>query len=737
MRWNLTTRVFASTAAIVTVVVGAAFLIGSTSLRRASDESARRRLAQSVDLVAQFLDGRQHSLAGGVRVFVQAPYFRTLVAERRRDDLLDQSFEAAAQLDAHWVMITDNHGVLLAKSDEPQLQVDSLGGVPLVAGALRGGMTTGFGVSRDSNLFQAVAVPVVMPGSAPVGVLVATRLVDSVFAADVKAATSAELVFYGRDSHGDLRVSASTVGADSEVVAAAELMAQRPAGRNGVRPNIRLRGDDYFAEGATLATAGGEPIGGFVVLRPREGEPANLVDVRRSLAIAGVLGLLLSLAFAYAAARRITRPVRALASAVQRAADGDYDPSALAVASTDSEIGTLTTAYGSLLADLRDKEVLVDALIGMSTTPAADGGEDAPRDPSGETRLSDSGVRRISFARSSRTGAGAGAGAIGVGSLLAGRYAIDAKLGSGGMGIVYRATDRLLNEPVAVKVLRPEIVAADPLAFARFTDELRLARRITHRNVVRTHDLADADGVPFLTMEYVRGASLDHIIRTRGALPATTIISIGKQLMRALTVAHEQGVIHGDLKPQNVLIGANGVLKVTDFGVARLVRTAVPERQRVAPLPDQVASVRLAGAVVGTPEYLSPEVLLGEPASIASDLYAAGMILHECLTGATPFQADTPAAFMMRKMDSGMAAPARLATGLTIARPEGDEQDLADQLRAIVGRMTDPNPRNRPGSAAEVVGALSTMAQVRDTAAANTHAAQAGQAAQGAQPPRE
>jgi len=182
--WNLTTRAFTSTAAIVCVVVAAALLIGSASLRQAADESAQRGLEQSADLVAQFLAGRERSLAGGARVFVQGPYFRTLVAERRRDDILDQSFEAVTQLGAKWVMITDDRGVLLAKSDEPTLVDDSLGGVPLVAGALRGGAPSGFGVSRDSLLFQAVAVPIVIPGRSPIGVLVATRLVDSAFAAD-------------------------------------------------------------------------------------------------------------------------------------------------------------------------------------------------------------------------------------------------------------------------------------------------------------------------------------------------------------------------------------------------------------------------------------------------------------------------------------------------------------------------------------------------------------------------
>jgi serine/threonine-protein kinase len=702
MRWNLTTRVFASTAAIVSVVVGAAFVIGSASLRRASDATARRGLEQAVDLVAQFLDGRQHSLAGGVRVFVKAPYFRTLVAERRRDDLLDQSFEAAAQLDAHWVMITDGRGVLLAKSDEPELLVDSLGGVPLVANALRGGTTTGFGVSRDSSLFQAVAVPIVIPGSSPVGVLVATRLIDSLFASDVKAATSAELVFFGWDSRGDLRVSSSTVGKDSEVVAAAEYMAQQPPGHSGIRPQVRLHGVDYFAEASPLATAGGDPIGGFVVLRPREGTPASLVDIKRSLVVAGILGLLLSLAFAYLAARRITRPVRALAAAVQRAADGDYDPSCLAPGSTDAEIGALTSAYGSLLADLRDKELLVETLVASSGDQGSDDANEAAV-----------GIRRIGLAKSVKNAP------IGVGSLLANRYFIESRLGSGGLGIVYCATDRLLDEPVAVKVLRPEVVAADPLAFARFTEELRMARRITHRNVVRTHDLSEHDGVPFLTMEYVKGASLDSVIRNRGALSTTTIISIGKQLMRALAVAHEQGVVHGDLKPQNVLIGANGVLKVTDFGVARLVRNAVPARQQYASNVDHPAAARVAGAVVGTPEYLSPELLLGESASPASDIYAAGMVLHECLTGATPFQADTPAAFLTRKLESAASAPARIAAAtLTLSTARAATDSLTGRLQAIVARMTDPNPKERPGSAADVATVLSAMAEVRDAAPA-------------------
>lgn len=704
--WNLTTRVFASTAAIVCVVVGAALLIGSASLRQAGDESARRGLEQSADLVAQALAGRARSLAGGARVFVKGPYFRTLVTERRRDDILDQSLEAVDQLGAKWVMITDDRGVLLAKSDEPKLVGDSIGGVPLIDGALRGGSTSGFGVSRDSLLFQAVAVPIVIPGRAPVGVLVATRLVDSVFAADVKAGTASDVVFYARDTRGDLRVTASTLGRNADVVSAAEALAQKGPVTGDLRPAVRVRGREYFAQAVALTTAGGDPIGGFAVLRARDAEVTGISGVRRSLVLSGSLGFLLALFSAYFAARHVTRPVRALSQAVRRAADGDYHggiADGALVSTGDTEISALAEAFDSLLADLRDKETLVAMLTGAAT--AADTSETGRAARAAGTR-----VHRIGDAR---PGQPAGV-AIAPGELLADRYRIEAEVGSGGTGIVYRAMDCLLGEPVAVKLLRPEVVAADPQAFERFTQELRLARRITHRNVVRTHDLGESGGVPFLTMEYVQGASLASVIARLRTLPPSAVASIGKQLLRALAAAHEQGVMHGDLKPQNLLIGANGVLKVTDFGVARLIRAPVPERHRRAAQAAQAAEAslvaRLAGAVLGTPEYMAPEQLMGEPASAQSDIYAAGVVLDECLTGATPYAADTPAAFIARKLDPTVSlAASRLAAPRRISTPAEMAKILASELETLIVEMTRPEPGDRPTSAGDLAERLSRM----------------------------
>lgn len=683
---GLTGRVFLGTALIVAVVIAAAFVITSASVRSAGEASARRGLEQSADLVAQFLAGRSRSLAGGARVFVQGPYFRSLVAERRGDDITDQSIEASEQLDADWVFITDDRGVLLAKSDEPGAGGLPMGNVPLVAGALRGLTTSGFGVSRDSLLFQAVAVPIVTPGGAPIGVLVATRIVDSLLVRDVKATTSSDLLFYVRDARGKRDVSLSTLGRGPQVAHALAAIPDRTETGIALQPDVVIADVRYLAQGSTLTTAGGDVIGGFVVLRSRDEELTGIASLRRSLAIAGVLGLLLAWLAAFVAARRVAQPVRTLVSAVRRAADGEYvadlDASAASFGA-GREIDDLGAAFGSLLADLRDKERLT-GLAPMAAS-APDVAEPAPASTRGS-------ARQIVGAASPRARLAARPGFVmEPGDILANRYLIEAVVGSGGLGIVYRALDRVLGEQVAVKVLRPEVLANDDQAAAQLADELRVARRISHRNVVRMHDIGEADGVTFLTMEYVDGASLATIIETRGALHASAVLSIARQLMRALAVMHAEGVVHGDVKPANLLLGPNGVLKLSDFGIARVVRLATRDAGAHTDVRRESVA-RLAGAVVGTPEYMAPEQLIGAAPSSASDIYAAGVVLHECLTGTTPFEAETRMTFIAHKLDATPSSTKAMPVAMT----------PSSALQAVILRMMTPTPEARPASAASL-----------------------------------
>src|SRR6185503_8742838 len=201
------------------------------------------------------------------------------------------------------------------------------------------------------------------------------------------------------------------------------------------------------------------------------------------------------------------------------------------------------------------------------------------------------------------------------GSTIAGRYRIGAILGFGGMGAVYRAHDELLDVDVALKVLRREI-AADEAFLQRFRNELLTARSITHRHVVRIHDLGVHQGMPFMTMDLIAGSSLREVLAAEGRLDVERSLHIVRQVAEALREAHRQGVVHRDLKPGNVLLDEEGEVYVTDFGVARSL-----DRQ----------GLTRTGEVLGTPDYLAPEQARGEKVDGRADLYALGLIWFEML----------------------------------------------------------------------------------------------------------
>ena len=233
------------------------------------------------------------------------------------------------------------------------------------------------------------------------------------------------------------------------------------------------------------------------------------------------------------------------------------------------------------------------------------------------------------------------------GQRFANRYEVLGTIGEGGMGMVYRAKDLELEEDVAIKTLRPELVA-DETVLERFKTEIRLARRISHRNVVRIHDFGESAGIDFLTMEYVEGITVRELIDERGRLEISSTLALARQLAASLEVAHEQGVIHRDIKPQNLLVDGEGVLKVMDFGIARLT--------------ERSSGLTEVGLVVGTPSYMSPEQMLAEDIDARSDLYAAGVVLYECLTGRLPFDAVTPVAMIAKVLSQTPEAPNAVAS---------------------------------------------------------------------------
>ena len=226
------------------------------------------------------------------------------------------------------------------------------------------------------------------------------------------------------------------------------------------------------------------------------------------------------------------------------------------------------------------------------------------------------------------------------GVLLGQRYQIIQLLGEGGMGAVYKATDRELNRTVALKVIRPDL-ARNPAIVERFKQELRLSHQVTHKNVIRIYDLGEGEGVKFITMEFIAGQDLRSLMQQKKKLSPQEAVEITQQICRALEAAHSVGIIHRDLKPQNVIREESGRVLVMDFGLARTL---------------QSDGMTQTGALVGTMEYMSPEQALGKELDQRSDIFAMGLIFYELLSGKMPFQAESGIASLLRRTQE-RAAP--------------------------------------------------------------------------------
>jgi hypothetical protein len=269
-----------------------------------------------------------------------------------------------------------------------------------------------------------------------------------------------------------------------------------------------------------------------------------------------------------------------------------------------------------------------------------------------------------------------GGGRFTPGQIIAERYRVVAMAGRGGMGEVYRAEDLKLGQLVAIKFL-PESLSQDAATLARFHSEVRIARQVSHPNVCRVFDIGDADGTPFLSMEYVDGEDLASVVRRIGRLSPDKATEIARQICAGLAAAHERGVVHRDLKPANVMLDGAGKIRVTDFGLAGIA------------LSIQGADIR-----AGTPAYMAPEQLAGKEVTAKSDIYSLGLILYEILTGKRAFEASTlPELIKLREQG-------------TITNPSTLVRDLDPLIERVILRCLESDPAKRPASALHVAAAL-------------------------------
>jgi len=260
------------------------------------------------------------------------------------------------------------------------------------------------------------------------------------------------------------------------------------------------------------------------------------------------------------------------------------------------------------------------------------------------------------------------------GTNFSGRYQVIEELGTGGMGKVYKVFDTKIKEKIALKLIKPEL-SLDAEVLERFGHEMTLARKIGHRNVCRMFDLGEAEGVHFLTMEFVHGEDLKSMIRMSGTMSVGAVLSIGKQIADGLAEAHNLGIVHRDLKPQNIMIDKGGNAKIMDFGIARSMR---------------VRGVTGPGVMIGTPEYMSPEQAEAKEVDQRSDIYSLGIILYEMAAGQVPFEGETALAIAMKQK------------GEAPKNPKGLNPHIPDDLAGVILKCLEKDQSRRYQTASDV-----------------------------------
>jgi serine/threonine-protein kinase len=684
---GLTQKILLFTSLLVVALVASSLAFTTLQADRLARENIDRALSETRQVWETFQADRYNKLKLGIRVLGNDPFFKSLIETKDQASILDTLKERNQEIKADFFIATDPAGVVVARTDRPGAQGDDLSKDPLVTKPIEGEESATVWRQGD-RLYHAVSVPMVT-GPDLKGVLIAGYEISEALASDIRKLTHSEIAYLIPGSDGQPQVSVSSLGPKEPALRSA--LGRGGLGASGGAPfELDLGGDRYVGTQVPLKAATGETVGSVLALRSMAEETASFRRFRTSLVLVSLGVMAVALALAYVGASRITGPVRHLASLVEKARNGSY--SGAVTVDTRDEIGALARTFNRLLADLREKEQLI-GFLREGITGLRKG---AP--PSGDRR---SGIDR----RAAAAGASAASPAsaltqlanqatvaidavptqIGTdpahGGLFASRYEVLGTVGKGGMGVVYRARDRQLDEVVALKVLRSEVMKDDPTLLDRFKQEIKLARRITHRNVLRTHDFGETAGTPYISMEYLEGVTLKDLVRSKGALPVGVGLRVAKQVCQGLEAAHQQGVVHRDIKPQNILIlPETGDLKIMDFGIAR-----------VSEMEAGASGLTTAGTVMGTPDYIPPEQAQGNPADFRSDIYSLGVVLYEIFTGRLPFSGDTVMAVVLNHIQTPPPPPRSL------------NPRVPPDLEDIILRCLEKQPERRYQSVGEIL----------------------------------
>ena len=660
---DLRTRLFLGSALLLTFTVGAALSFLSFKALSLADQEIREDLKAAPAIFEGYRSTQASARERAVRSLAEEAGTKALLAEVREhpETFHDSAKEFAGILGARTVYLFDPAGALLARSDrEPGEETGrDFSGITWVDIPREKRIEASafiLEVSRDRALSLVSSAPVTQGSGAETrlnGVLAASFEMSDERARELGVLTMGEVAFVGnvapRGAPPRAEIVASTKAFAGAPPPGMARLAEEALNRGEVSEPVEFDagGETFIALAVPIRSGRNEVIGAFVVGRSEDAELAAFRDVRSSLILVGAVALLLSLPLSFVMAQGLARPIQKLSESARKIARGDLDVS---LPTAEGEVGALARAFGAMVGELKEKAQLEALVANMQRRPGDitfRGAVPSLRD-SGESGQ--------------------------VGQIFAGRYELLSELGKGGMGVVFRARDRVLDEEVALKVLKGVSGEGSSSQVDRLRHEIKLARVITHPNVVRAFDFGESGGSRFLTMEYVPGTTLREVIDARGGLDLTPALQIAKQVCRGLAAVHKAGIIHGDLKPQNVMVMGSGVAKLMDFGVART--RADQDHGGVS--------------VVGTPLYMSPEQARGADLDERSDIYSAGVMMYEMFTGQCPFRARDVAEILQMHLSDAPPDPRTV-------RPE-----IPASLAEIIMACMAKHRAQRPASAVDL-----------------------------------
>ena len=664
--------------------------------RQVSADTIGQSLRQSSTVLDTKIESRFNSIGEVARSIARDSRILPLVYESEVLTLQDQSLEFQKQLDFDILFFTDGAGNILARSDRPNAVGQNMAGkAPFFDAALSGKSGQGYFLSQG-RLMQIVTEPIFDNVATDVvrGTVALAYEFSSEMANEIVSLTVSDIGFFSfaRDASRQVSGVNNIYVTDDALNTALNQYFQSDSTRwqpmfnsESAVQNIQmtLNDQEYVAVARRVGNAGGDPLGFVLILRSSADLLAPFTRIQNTVLVIGGLCLIVAFILAAFVAFRISRPIIELVSVTGDIREGIF-PSKDSAPKTSDEIGTLYRAVVDMGNTLKEKAELENYLAQISnelnTDSALASNELDVGMPLDETLEH----ADAAPAASSADQAGTPVPSIDPGTVIADRYEVLKPIGRGAMGQVLLVQDRELDERTALKLL-PRDLFSDNDALS-IKEEIRLARRITHRNILRTFDMGNWDEFTYISMEYVPGYDLDQLLRKRGAQDRYIALLMGRQICSAMNAAHEEGVIHLDLKPGNMMVNRQGILKIMDFGLARSVAS-----HEVSP------TAQSGGKIMGTPRYMAPEQFLNEELDQRTDIYAIGIILYTLLSGQPPFTTND----LMKLAEMHVHQDLPLIQGV--------EGLITGDLEQIIRKATEKNPANRYQSVREMLEQLSQV----------------------------